>query len=201
MKTKVYNLNGKSVGEVDVPDAFFARPWNADLVHQAVVTQQANRRRPVAHSRDRSEVSGGGRKPWRQKGTGRARHGSTRSPLWVGGGVTHGPRNTKVTKKKINKKMQKAALYSALSKRFKDGEVKVVDSLALSSPKTKELAIALKNFSNNVLLVPASENKGVVRAARNIPKVGTVRPDSLNIESVLKHKNILIDQSAIAEMK
>ena len=125
MKTAVYNLKGKKVSEIDLSDAVFSRSWNPDLVHQALLAQMGNRRRPLAHTKDRSEVSGGGKKPWKQKHTGRARHGSIRSPIWKGGGVTHGPTKEKIFEKKINKKMLRVAIHSVLSQRLKIDELRV----------------------------------------------------------------------------
>src|SRR5262249_46854734 len=133
----IFDIKGGKAGTVSLPAELFAAPWNADLVHQVVTGMQANARPTVANTKFRGEVSGGGKKPWKQKGTGRARHGSTRSPIWVGGGTTHGPRAEKVYAVKINKKMRSAALASVLSKKLADGEVIFVDSLAFSAPKTK----------------------------------------------------------------
>jgi large subunit ribosomal protein L4 len=138
MEAKIYNQQGKEAGNISLPESVFGLPWNADLVHQVVTSIQANMRTPVAHTKDRGDVSGGGKKPWQQKGTGRARHGSTRSPIWVGGGVAHGPRNDKNYKKKINKKMKAKALYTIMSKKLRDGEVIFVESINLTAPKTKD---------------------------------------------------------------
>lgn len=138
MESKVYNQKGEEVGKITLPEQVFDLPWNADLVHQVVVGMQANARTPVAHTKDRSEVRGGGRKPWQQKGTGRARHGSRRSPIWKGGGVTFGPRNEKIYSKTINKKMRAKALFTALSQKLKDNEVLFVDTLSFTEPKAVE---------------------------------------------------------------
>ena len=147
MKTPVYNLVGKEVGEVELSDAVFNREWNADLVQQILVSQLANKRKPWAHAKGRAEVSGGGKKPWQQKGTGRARHGSIRSPLWVGGGVTHGPRNDKNFDRKINKKMKAKALYTILSRKFKGGEILFVDDISLRAIKTSDAKNVLASLS------------------------------------------------------
>lgn len=197
MKTSVYNTKNQVVGEVDLPDQIFAVKWNPDLVHQAILTVVDNRRRPVAHTKDRSEVRGGGKKPYKQKHTGRARHGSIRSPIWVGGGVTFGPRNQRDFSKKINKKMARLAIYSALSKKLNDGELKIIDSLEINQPKTKEL----KWVKNSTLLVPAVENKAIYRASANLPKVKSLDPRSLNVEDVVKYRNILVDKLAVSHIK
>jgi len=181
-------------------DKIFARPWNPDLVHQTLLAQQANRRLPWAHTKGRGEVRGGGRKPWKQKHTGRARHGSIRSPIWRGGGVTHGPIKEKDYSQKINKKMLRAAIYSVLSKKLADGQLRVVDSLELDKPKTKSAFSAVKNYLP-ALLVPATGNKNIYRAARNIPKAKSLNGASLNVEDLLKYKNVLMDQKAVAEIR
>jgi len=147
MKAELYDNSAKVKGDIDLPDRVFAAKWNPDLVKQALDAQLANSREPLAHAKGRGEVRGGGKKPWRQKGTGRARHGSIRSPIWRGGGVAHGPTNEKIFAVKINKKMKQAAIFSALSKKLADGELKVVESLAISEPKTKLAAKAIHSFS------------------------------------------------------
>lgn len=202
MKASVYNLNNESVGEIDLPDEIFAQKWNPDLVHQVLVGMAANRRHPWAHTKGRGEVRGGGAKPWRQKGTGRARHGSRRSPLWVGGGVTFGPDKAKNYRVKINKKMARAALRSALSKKMSDGEVKIIDDLKTDWQKTKQWAMALRALSIfNALLVPAGDNKLIYRTCRNLPKIKCLNVASLNTEDVLKYQNLLIDKQAVSEIK
>ncbi len=147
MKVKVYNQEGKEVGSAELPKEIFEVPMNADLVHQVAQAQFANMRIVHAHTKDRSEVRGGGKKPWRQKGTGRARHGSIRSPIWIGGGVTFGPTNKRNFKKKVNKKMKRKALFIALSSKAKDDEIILLDELKLKEPKTKEMAGMLRRMS------------------------------------------------------
>ncbi len=197
MKLAVYDRAMKQVGDVEVSDAIFGRAWNPDLIHQIVVAMAANRRQPLAHTKQRDEVSGGGRKPWRQKGTGRARHGSTRSPLWKGGGATFGPRNDRDYTQKINRKMVKAGVYVALSKKIADGEFKVIDTLAIKEPRTREL----KWVPKGTLLIPATGNKDIFRASANIQKVKALDPQSLNVEDLLRFKNILIDREAVMGIK
>jgi len=204
MKAKVYNLKGEVAGHIELSDKIFNREWNADLVHQVLLAQINNRRQPSAHAKGRGEVSGGGRKPWRQKGTGRARHGSIRSPLWKGGGVTHGPTKERYYAQKINKKMVRGAIHCVLSKRLLLDEIKIIDSLKLNSYKTCELYSALRTFlknSINALIIPMSDNKLVFRASANIPKVKSLSVESLNVEDLLKFKNILIDKEAAQKIK
>lgn len=197
MKLAVYDKAMKQVGDIEVSDAIFGRAWNPDLIHQIVVAMAANRRQPLAHTKQRDEVSGGGKKPWRQKGTGRARHGSTRSPLWKGGGATFGPRNDRDYTQKINRKMVKAGVYVALSKKIADGEFKVIDTLSIKEPRTREL----KWVPKGTLLIPAIGNKDIFRASSNIQKVKALDPQSLNVEDLLRFKNILIDREAVMGIK
>lgn len=147
METTIYNQTGKETGKISLPESIFGLPWNADLVHQVLVSMQANMRNTVAHVKGRGDVRGGGKKPWRQKGTGRARHGSSRSPIWVGGGITHGPSKDKVFARKINKAMRVKALMVALSKKIKDKEVLFIDSLSLKEAKTKEAKTVIEALS------------------------------------------------------
>ena len=203
MQAELYNLKNAKVGTLEVSDKVFGEKWRPELVKQVLLAQQANRRLPWAHAKDRSEVRGGGKKPWRQKGTGRARHGSTRSPIWVGGGKAHGPRNERDYSQKVNKKMKRVALLSVLSRKYKDGEVKFIDSLTMDEPKTKALALNLKIFfpatkKFNVLLVPNVEEKKIYRASRNLQKAKAMSPEALNVEDVLNYKHILMDQLAVA---
>lgn len=208
MQTAVYNLKGEIVGQTELADRIFSYKWNSDLVHQALIAQAANRRKPWAHAKGRGEVSGGGKKPWRQKHTGRSRQGSIRSPIWKGGGVSHGPSKERDFSKKINKKMLRRALYSVLSKRLKLGELRIVDSLEMPSFKTKELLKIFKVFFKNpslkvlnTLLVSDLNNKNLNLASRNIPKSKSAPASSLNVEDVLKYKNILIEKKAVPLIK
>src|SRR3989344_2193361 len=142
----LYNRDGNATGDSQAP-ALLSTPWNATLVHQVFKSLAANRRKPIAHTKDRSEVSGGGIKPWRQKGTGRARHGSSRSPIWRHGGITFGPRNDKDFSQKVNKKMAASALASALAKKLASDQLRIMDALTLAEPKTKELGKILNNLT------------------------------------------------------
>jgi large subunit ribosomal protein L4 len=205
MKTDVYNLKNEVVGSMELPAAVFGARWNETLVRQVLEAQLANARVPWAHAKDRSEVRGGGKKPWRQKGTGRARHGSTRSPIWVGGGKAHGTRNEGDYSQKSNKKMKRVALFAVLSRKAKDGELKVFDTLAVETPKTKTAAAALKTIIApkkgdkrfDVLIVSGSDNKNLFRATSNLQKTQAIGADSLNIHDILNHKNLFIEKSAV----
>ncbi len=207
MKTDIYNWKGEKSGTLEISDAIFARPWNADLVHQVVLAIEANLRRPWAHAKGRGEVRGGGIKPWKQKGTGRARHGSIRSPIWKGGGASHGPVKDRDFSQKINKKMMRGALHSVLSKKLADGEVTFVESFALSAPKTKEFFTGLKSVLKvpktlpSTVIVVGSKNKLTVRAGRNLARSTTLSGNNLNVYDLLKHKQIVIEKDAVAEIK
>ena len=206
MKADLYDISGKKSGSIEVSDVIFAREWNADLVHQAVLAQLANKRLPWAHAKGRGEVRGGGIKPWRQKGTGRSRHGSIRSPIWKGGGASHGPVKTRDYTQKVNKKVTKAALYSVLSKKLSGGELKFVAEIPATG-KTKEIFTALKGFFAakkqlpSTLLISGSKNRILVRSARNLDRVSVLSGNSLNINDVLNAKNILVEQAAVTEIK
>ncbi len=200
MKTDLFDKTNKKIGTVELPDGIFSVKWNNDLVHQAFVAFTANQRKPWAHTKDRSEVQGGKKKPWMQKHTGRSRHGSTTSPIWVGGGITFGPRSDKDYSKKINTKMKRLALFSVLSKKFKDGNIKIVDSFDLEAPKTKKASEILKNFfdkSANLLIITDPKNKNAGLAFRNIPKVQISKPNSVNIYESLLSKNIFFEKEAL----
>jgi len=182
------------------------------LVRQVYDGEMANKRRPWAHTKTRGEVSGGGRKPWRQKGTGRARHGSTRSPLWVGGGVAHGPRNERDYSVKINKKMRRGALLSVLSRKLKDKEVVILDEFKLARPKTKEIFNIFKNLRSGAEIYKIGEKGGRAlislpkteepkRAAKNLQYVSYIEPRNLNIMELLQNKYLVLDKSAVGELE
>ena len=210
MEAKLFNQSGEEIGKAVLPDKIFSVDVDPDLVHQAVVTHEANARKVIAHAKGRGEVRGGGKKPWRQKGTGRARHGSIRSPIWKGGGVTHGPRKEKVFSKKINKKAKQKALFMALSSKAKNGHVAVLDSISLDEAKTKKMKGILDKISANfseykknrkkqdsILLVQPDSNKEVLKAARNLEFIKVVRADNLNTFDVLEKKFLFLLKDAV----
>lgn len=210
METKIYNIEGKEAGKLTLPENIFGLPWNADLVHQVVVSMQANARQSTAHTKTRGEVRGGGRKPWQQKGTGRARHGSSRSPIWKGGGVTHGPRSDKNYEVKINRAMRQKALLVTLSRKYKDGEVIFVDSLEMNAPKTataKAMMMGLgKNFSglnkskNAAYIALPSRNAHTLKSFANMGHVQAGALADLNPVSILEAKYLVIaDPKAAVE--
>ncbi|TSC62298.1 MAG: large subunit ribosomal protein L4 [Parcubacteria group bacterium Greene0416_14] len=205
MEATVYNLKGEKSGTVTLPGTVFGVAWNGDLVHQVVTAMQANARTPVAHTKNRGEVSGGGKKPWRQKGTGRARHGSIRSPIWIGGGVTHGPRKDKNYAQKINKKMRSKALYTALSQKMRDNEILFVDHLFLEEAKTKEAKHVLGNLAkvkgfeplatkrnNSALIALDAANEDTVRGFRNLSSISTILAADLNPVRLLTYKYLIV---------
>ncbi len=208
MKVKVYNQEGKEVEELELPDEIFGLKINKGLIHQAVVAQMANSRQVIAHAKDRSEVSGGGKKPWRQKGTGRARHGSIRSPIWKGGGVTFGPTKERNFSKKINKKMRRKALLMALSGKAKDKELILLDDLKISTPKTKELTKVIeglnkikKDVRRGTLIALNNKEENIIKAVKNIPKFSTIGINSLNIVDILKYKYLLMTKDGVNKLK
>ena len=195
---KVYNQEGKEIENLGLNEAVFGLPWNADLVSQALRVFLANKRQVLASTKDRAQVRGGGKKPWRQKGTGRARHGSIRSPLWRHGGVTFGPTKERNFKLKINKKMARKAFLIALSAKAKDNEILVFEELKLAAPKTKEAAKIMANFSqvkNGLLIIPKDEN--LKKSFRNLPNIATANISSLNILDVLKYRHLIFTKDGI----
>ena len=205
MKVKLYNQTGEEIGNVELPIEVFGVKMNEDLVHQTVVAQMANARKVIAHTKDRGERRGGGRKPWRQKGTGRARHGSIRSPIWRGGGIAFGPTKERVFSKKINKKMKQKALFMVLSSKLNDKELILLDKLELTEGRTSQIIKVFNDLKNKVeenldkglLIVLSKIDHEVSRATNNIPKVNVIRADSLNVVDILKYKYMIMIQDAI----
>ena len=194
----VYNMEGKEVGTIELNDAVFGVEVNEHLVHMAVVQQLANNRQGTQKAKTRSEVSGGGRKPWRQKGTGHARQGSTRSPQWTGGGVVFAPVPRDYSFK-INKKEKRAALKSALSDKVANGKLVVVDALTFEAPKTKEFAKVMTNLNvdGKALVVLNSNDANVVLSAKNIPTVKTSLTNTINVYDVVNAKTLVLTQDAV----
>jgi len=196
-----YNIEGEKTGKIDLPESIFGVKINQDLIYQAVNAQTANSRYHLTHTKDRSEVRGGGRKPWRQKGTGRARHGSIRSPLWRGGGITFGPRKEELFERKINKKAKRKALFMALSSKVNDKELIILDELKISEPKTKIMSKILDNIFDkkpeNVLIAVSKRDENIIRASRNILRTKTILANSLNVLDLLSFKYLLLDKEGI----
>jgi large subunit ribosomal protein L4 len=204
MVVNIYNQKGEKIGQTRLPSEIFGVSLNADLVHQVVVSQMANRRRVIAHTKGRGEVRGGGRKPWRQKGTGRARAGSIRSPLWRGGGVTFGPRKEKVFKKKIPKKMRRKALFMVLSEKVKNNLLILLDKLEIEKPKTKliiEILEKLPSKRESTLIALPNYDKNLILAARNLPKVETLLARNLNALDILSFKYLVMPKDSIKVIK
>jgi large subunit ribosomal protein L4 len=206
MEHKIYSTEGKEVSKVKLPEDVFGLPWNADLVHQVITSILSSQRDSIAHTKTRDEVSGGGKKPWKQKGTGRARHGSRRSPIWVGGGITFGPRNEKDYGRKVNKKMKTKALYTILSQKVRDGEVLFVDSIEFAEPKTakaKEMIAAIAKVSGREDLATKRKNTAYIAtdvndkiAKKSFDNFGNFKLDevrNLNPVDLLTYKYVLIE--------
>jgi large subunit ribosomal protein L4 len=212
MDAKIYSHEGKAVGNVALPESVFGLAWNADLVHEVVVGMQANARTSSAHTKGRGDVRGGGKKPWKQKGTGRARHGSSRSPIWVGGGVSHGPRNDKDFSVKINKKARAKALATVLSKKFADAEIILVDSFALTEPKAAAAKLALKAIAqgagqdslarkrkNAAVVVLPTRHEATEKSFQNFGNFAVMQAKDVNPVDLLTYKYVVLvePQSAL----
>ena len=199
----VYNMDGKQVGEVTLADAVFGAAVNKHLLHQAVVMQLATRRLGTAKAKTRSEVKGGGAKPWRQKGTGRARHGTRRSPIWTGGGVVFPPQ-PRTYGFKMPKKAWRQALRSALASKVQDGKVIVLEDLKFETPKTKAALGVLTNLKvvdAKTLVVMAEKNENVHKSMRNLPGVLTMNTDGLNVYDILLHDHLLLTKDAVGRIE
>ncbi len=205
MEATIYNQKGTSAGKIKLPESIFGVPWNADLVHEVVRLMNSNSRTNVAHTKTRGDVSGGGKKPWKQKGTGRARHGSSRSPIWVGGGVAHGPRNDKNFSRKINKQVKIKALFTVLSRKFKDGQIIFVDSIDFKTPKSKDAqtvisALAgIKGFEklstkkvNAAVIALDNKSDSVTKSFRNFGNVSVEEFRNINPVSILNATYLII---------
>ena len=205
MDAVIYNSNGDTVGKIKLPEELFNLPWNASLVNQVVNSQRSNARMSTAHTKDRSEVRGGGKKPWAQKGTGQARHGSIRSPIWRGGGITFGPRSEKDYSRKISKSMRAAALHNVLSKKFRDGEVLFVEELSFATPKTAEAKKVMRNLAkagslgslttkkrNALLLALGETNEAAKKSVRNMGNVEVEDVRNINPMDLLTYRYVII---------
>ncbi len=198
----LYNCDGEQVGEVEVQEGLFAVPLKKGALYQTAVSQAARKRQGTSATRDRSEVKGGGAKPWSQKGTGRARHGSIRSPIWVGGGVVFGP-HPRDYGFSVPKKVRRTALRSALSAKVREGLLLVVDDLAIHEPKTKAMVRLLENLkaSRSALVVTAEPDQNVIKSARNLPRVKTITARQLNVLDLLSYDYVVMTSEALQKVE
>ncbi len=197
----VYNMEGKEVGKMDLNDAVFGVEINEHLVHMAVVQNLANKRQGTQKAKTRAEVSGGGRKPWRQKGTGHARQGSTRSPQWKGGGVVFAP-TPRDYSFKLNKKEKRAALKSVLTSRVQDNKLIVLDELKLDAIKTKDFKKVMDNLKvDKAMVVIGQQDENVILSARNLPKVNTAVAENINVYDILKGDTLVLTKDAVAKIE
>jgi len=203
MDAKIYDVKGKEAGTISLPESVFGQTWNSNLVHEVVVSMQSNARAGTAHTKFRGEVAGGGKKPWKQKGTGRARHGSSRSPIWVGGGVAHGPRTEKSYAKKINKNVRAKALGVVLSKKFADGQVVFLESFGFEKPQAKTAREIMKALApvakdlpikrkNAALIVLSGRDAHTEKSFQNFGNVEVIQAKDVNPVEVLTYKYVII---------
>lgn len=205
MKLPLYNQDSEQKGSVELPDILFGAKMNRDLLYQVVTSQMSNTRQVVAHTKGRGEVRGGGKKPWRQKGTGRARHGSIRSPIWKGGGVAFGPTKERNFKKKINKKMARQALAVILSSKINDKELIFVDAINFEDWKTKNMAGVINKLAgifggkmpSALIVTPQNASDTIVRVSKNIPNIDVMEAKDLNALQVISRKNVIVLKDAI----
>jgi len=210
IEADIFSMGGEKVGSIALPESLFGAPWRTDLVHQVTTAMQANARQNRAHTKNRAEVSGGGKKPWKQKGTGQARHGSSRSPIWRHGGITFGPRSERDYGEKINRKMRIGALVSVLSRKAKDGELILVDAFSFPAPKTsaaKAVVAALAKSTgapgltakkNAALLALTAYDTNTIKSFNNLGNVMTEELRAINPVSVLSHKYLVIEKPETA---
>lgn len=208
MKAPVYNSKGELKEEIELSSAVFGKELNNNLVYQVYKNLLSNQRQPLAFSKDRSEIKGGGRKPWVQKGTGRARHGSIRSPLWKGGGTTFGPRTKEQnTKRKINKKVRQEAIRMVLSQKLKDGEVKIIEEIKLEKPQTNTLDKFFKNLFDkkeklsSILLVINSKERDFSRSVKNLAYIKVINAENINLIDLLNNKYLLLSRSVLSTLE
>jgi large subunit ribosomal protein L4 len=207
MKMEVYNQKGEVLEEIEVPQNIFDVAFNNDLVYQVYKSLLSNQRKPLAFTKDRSEVRGGGKKPWAQKGTGRARHGSIRSPIWKGGGVTFGPRQKEENLgKKVNKKMKKASVKIVLSQKLKDKEIRIIDKFEPKEIKTKEIFNILKqifktDITKSILVLLDNKEQTLKRVFKNIPKVEIMNVSDVNILNLFNNKFVMFSKDALATLE
>ena len=200
-KVALYNTDGKVVGDIELNDSVFGAEVRADVMHEVVVNYLANQRQGTQSTKTRAEVRGGGRKPYRQKGTGRARQGSIRSPQWVGGGVVFAPKPRDYSFK-LNKKVKRLALQSALSTKVAEGKIIVLDELTLTEVKTKEMVKVLENIKcGNALIVMDGSNENVMLSARNIPEVKTASVSTINVYDLLKYNTLVVTKEAVEKIQ
>jgi large subunit ribosomal protein L4 len=207
MEATIYNQKGTETGKIKLPESIFGLPWNDKaerLVHQVTTSMMDNARNPIAHTKTRGEVAGTGKKPWRQKGTGRARHGSRRSPIWVGGGISHGPRNERDYSVKINKKMKTKALFTLLSRKWQDGEIVFLTDLVLRTPKTKEAKSVLTSLSkvkefeginrkkNAAFVAVAEKDENAVKGFKNFGNLELGQVKDLNALDLLQYRYLVV---------
>ena len=205
MKVTTYNQEGQASGTAELNESIWGYAWNGDLVHQVLMSQKSNQRANTAHTKDRSEVRGGGKKPWAQKGTGRARHGSSRSPIWTGGGVTHGPRNERNYKETIPRVMKNRALFALLSQKLRDGKILFINDIDVNTGKTKDAANVMVNFQNvegfktinwkkhnNAMIFSAENKKNNFQAFRNLPNVRLENMDQMNPLTIANTRYIVV---------
>ncbi|OPL11896.1 MAG: 50S ribosomal protein L4 [Firmicutes bacterium ML8_F2] len=202
LKISLYNKDGEQVDEIEVQAALFGAPLKKGALYQTAVSQAAGRRHGTASSKDRSEVRGGGSKPWPQKGTGRARHGSTRSPIWSGGGVVFGP-HPRDFGTKVPKKMRRAALKTALSDKVNEGKLMVIDDFGIDTPQTKKVVAILDKLkiSGGALLVSAASDNNLNLASRNLPKVKTILARQLNVLDILTYNYLVMSREALQQVE
>lgn len=208
IKVKVYNQSAAPVKDLELSAKVFGLKANADLLHQAVVAQQANERQVLAHTKDRSEVRGGGKKPWKQKGTGRARVGSSRSPLWIGGGVTFGPTKDRNFSKKLNRKMRQKAIMMALSDKIAQSSLLILDTLKMAEFKTKQFDTMLKAFEKSVLpadrrsllVINGEKDEKARYSGRNLKGVNIINPENINIVDILTSRQVLMTEEGVLSL-